>query len=144
MKRSLIKGVMVVSMAVGIGVGVARGHVEGYPDPEDVQDETGKEVYVLPVDGSALDEVAKYCIRVGSDVQEGISGRNLLEEVCNTGKSADVKKSYYSPTELMRVCESAGGYIVWVSRPGTTGFGEDNTLEACVTRIPLSGESGQN
>ena len=138
---SLIAGTALVFAVAGGAITYAyNGGVTGVnndtPTPEQLQNETGRQVYIIPGEisdpdhGADLDDARDFCIRIGSGPNPDGPGSNPLPEYCNTQGLHDAYYGALSLSDLGQACLNANGSFrfVWVDGEFT---------DACLTDIPM-------
>lgn len=138
---SLIAGTALVLGVAGGTIayaynGGATASVKSTPTPEQLQRQTGRQVYVMPGDisdtshGADLGDARDFCIRVGSGPDPEALGFNPLREFCDTHGTHDAYYGALSLSDLGQVCINAGGDFRFVIVDG-------EFRDACLTDIPL-------
>lgn len=112
--------------------------VKPFPTPEKLQQQEGREVYVLP-DGTDKNKVVGYCTLIVSRPSKEAQrlGENNLEDVCSSDIPHDLDPNAYSSDELISLCKGAEGTIAVVAAENGDGFDADNARFACLTDKPI-------
>lgn len=108
--------------------------IEPFPTPEELQEDLGREVYVLP-DGRVLKRVSDYCILIASEPshKQDRLGENPLEGVCSAAIAHDMDFETYSVGELADLCELANGEVEVVASVSGNGLDGASARFACAS-----------